>query len=171
MWQLLSFEHLKRLRTKFSVLTFGTRNWTVRDIPPSHEAISIMKPAEKTRQVPVTGGWGGGSEAPSKFVRQKSIKLPSNKAKGLSLKICHRACITELDLFKESRPPKGQLRAKTSRRGWQWLPVERECNNFMRSVRPRCPDCIRKRENTGGTDTIFKDWFLFYVFVFFPPFR
>lgn len=29
-----------------SALTFGTRNWTVRDNPPSHEAISIMKPAE-----------------------------------------------------------------------------------------------------------------------------
>lgn len=28
-------------------LTFGTRNWTVRDTPPSHEAISIIKPAKK----------------------------------------------------------------------------------------------------------------------------
>lgn len=26
------------------LLTFGTRNWTVREIPPSHEAISIIKP-------------------------------------------------------------------------------------------------------------------------------
>lgn len=34
--------------TRWWVLTFGTRNWTVRDIPPSHEAISIMKPANIT---------------------------------------------------------------------------------------------------------------------------
>lgn len=34
---------------KGSALTFGTRNWTVRDIPPSHEAISIMKPANQIR--------------------------------------------------------------------------------------------------------------------------
>lgn len=33
-----------------SALTFGTRNWTVRDMPPSHEAISIMKPANETGQ-------------------------------------------------------------------------------------------------------------------------
>lgn len=32
-----------------SDLTFGTRNWTVRDIPPSHEAISIINPANKTQ--------------------------------------------------------------------------------------------------------------------------
>lgn len=30
-----------------SALTFGTRNWTVRDMPPSHEAISIMKPGKE----------------------------------------------------------------------------------------------------------------------------
>lgn len=36
---------------KLSVVTFGTRNWTVRDIPPSHEAISIMKPADKTDKI------------------------------------------------------------------------------------------------------------------------
>lgn len=32
----------------FSKLTFGTTNWTVRDIPPSHDAISIIKPVKKT---------------------------------------------------------------------------------------------------------------------------
>lgn len=38
----------KSKKSNFCVVTFGTRNWTVRDIPPSHEAISIMKPEDKT---------------------------------------------------------------------------------------------------------------------------
>ncbi|TNN68242.1 hypothetical protein EYF80_021564 [Liparis tanakae] len=33
------------------------RNWTVRDIPPSHEAISIMKPAEGKQIESVYPGW------------------------------------------------------------------------------------------------------------------
>lgn len=102
-----------KISPKRSVLTFGTRNWTVRDIPPSHEAISIMKPADTTDNLL---RWEK-LERPPKFVGQKSIKLPSNKHKGLSWpgKVCHRACITELNPFKESQPPEGQLRGETSR--------------------------------------------------------
>lgn len=32
-------------------LTCGTRNWTVREIPPSQEAISIIKPGQSQRRI------------------------------------------------------------------------------------------------------------------------
>lgn len=160
----------KRCQQSFSVITFGTRNWTVRDIPPSHEAISIMKPADENRQ---TEFWRRPRvERPPKFVGQKSIKLPSNKQRALSFKVCHRVCITELNLFKESQRPKGQLRAKTS--GGHDSVCRSSVNATISCTaqdRAR-PARVGSVENTDGADAIFKDTFLFLLFRFPPsPFR